>query len=118
MPHVDGVQYLRRLRGDGFSDNPDAVVAPNSGYGALNLAYLRGAELVVLLGFDLTPGRCQTSSRPEQVREYPVWAKAFDSTLPQLQQRGVRVLNASPDSAITAYPRVSIDEALQELDRS
>lgn len=89
----------------------------NSGYQALNLAVLAGAKRVVLLGFDM----CFKGGKSHWFGDHPIanveadfrnYAKAFRTTLPQLERVGVEVLNCSPISLIDAFPKVTLEEAL------
>lgn len=88
--------------------------AGTSGYAALNIAFLLGARWIGLLGFDYTdPGRHWhreyewPSGAPRDT--WHTWAEAFDSTLQDLASEGVDVINFNPESAVTAFPRVSLD---------
>lgn len=92
----------------------------NSGYGALNFAYLKGAKTIFLLGFDFKlvdekkhfhEGYKWTSPQdPNNV--FPMWAKLFDDTLPQFEKAGVKVFNCSNNSAMTAFPYKAYEDVL------
>lgn len=114
--------YLWRSRhGYGLSDNPCAVYmgGGNSGFAALNLAYLKGAKRVILLGYDLSaPGMYWHSGYPWSAPlnndlTFGRWVHGFDTAIAQLHNRGIQVINASPASRIQAFQRVSLDEALE-----
>lgn len=95
---IAGVNYLGWSHADGLSDEPDVIcTGGNSGYGAINLAYLKGAREIYLLGYDM-------DAREDE--KYIYWAPRFRTMLPQLKARGVRVVNLNPDSHIDAFPRV------------
>lgn len=104
----------------GLSDDPGALaLGGHSGYQAINLAIHLGAERIVLLGYDM-------QARDGRQHFFGAHAhRAADHTLPfdwfhyhwpsmvePLQARGVQVLNASRESALTLFPRVSLTEAL------
>ena len=118
---VDGLEaaYLIRQRGKELSETwPEVRISGNSGYGALNLAVLKGAKRIVLLGYDFYDsaqhwhaGYLWNQNNPMPTL-YSRWAKDFNSTVPQLKQLGVEVINTSMLSLITAFPKVSIDEVL------
>jgi hypothetical protein len=89
----------------------------NSGASAISLAIACGAERIVMLGYDCqkTGGKwhhhadhpegrnCATMLKwPQQFAELAKWA-----TVP--------ILNASRETALTCFPRVSIDEAMNDL---
>jgi hypothetical protein len=114
--------FIRRVQSLAFSEHPAQIAAGGtSGFGALNYAVLKGAQKIVLLGFDYGP-RAGVWHHNQQHYAFPhrqnggdwaQWARNFDGVAPGLKARGIEVLNASPASAITAFPRVSIEEALQ-----
>ena len=90
----------------------------NSGYAAMNLAYHLGAKKIVLLGFDMqnTPkqthwhdGYVSTADTSTMER---LMLPSFDTIVEPLEKRKIKVYNASPDSKITCFPKISIEEAL------
>lgn len=116
-PPIPGSRYVVRQRGEGFSSDPRAVInGLNSGYSAINLAVLRGARRIVLVGYDMD-GEAERShwhdgypwyrSRHPS-RCYPDWARRFDALARELPE-GVEVVNANPESAITAFPRTGYE---------
>ncbi len=110
--------YLLRSRhGKGLSDNPQVIHmgGGNSGFGALNLAYLRGAERIVLLGYDL----CHSGTHwhagyvwqaTPNDHMYQKWAGNFSSTVRQLAMSGTAVWNACSSSQITAFPHCDLSQ--------
>jgi len=90
----------------------------HSGYQLLNLAMHLGASRVLLLGFDChaTNGRTHWfGDHPDSLRvasPYAHFAAAYDLAAPTLRAAGVEVINCSPGSAITAFPRGSIGQIL------
>lgn len=96
-----------------------------SGFAALNLAVLHGATDIVLFGFDYTPDndvmrhndRHYAEYRRQRLEYWANWSRSYGIVAPKLQAMGISVLNASPKSAITAFPRCSLDEAMEHLDR-
>ena len=44
---------------------------------------------------------------------YAVWRDWMGTLAAGLEQRGIEVLNCSPDSALTCWPKVGLDEALR-----
>lgn len=105
---------LERSRNIRLSDDPGKInIGGNSGYGALNLAYLSGCREIVLLGYDLKPTNGSGThwhegyswfNKRNEVSYYARWAKQFEDTLPQLEKKGVKVFNTNYDSAVTAFP--------------
>lgn len=90
----------------------------NSGYQALNLAAACGARRVVLTGFDcMGPGehwhgRHQPPLRSANAACVAKWIEYFDAAAPVLLERGVEVINASVETALTCFPRATITEAI------
>lgn len=89
----------------------------NSGYQAINLAVHLGASRIVLLGYDMQAPRRGPShwfgEHPNQARSsYGTFREAFPTIVEPLQQLGVAVLNASRETALECFPRVSLAEAL------
>ncbi len=114
--------YVRRDRnGYGLSDDPNVLHmgGGNSGFGAFNLAYLRGAERIVLLGYDFCHSGVHWHNgyswqgNPND-HMYSKWAERFQETLLQLQKREVEVVNASLHSTLTLFPRVSLETLFRE----
>lgn len=105
----------------GFDDRADCLRDGNSSaYAAMHLLAHLGAAKIVLLGLDLRFGPNRESHFHSghgrlhlEVTLTDLMAPMFLSLARPLAQRGIEVLNASPTSALTIWPRCSIDEALQ-----
>ena len=90
----------------------------NSGYQAVSLAHLFGAARILLLGFDF--GR--THGRAHWHRDHPpgmgnggsfaAWIAHMNVLAAELAAAGVEVINCSRYTALTCFPRMSIEEAL------
>lgn len=108
---VAGVAHEKVLP---FSTDPGRVAGLCSGGSALTLAAVRyGAREIVLLGFDGRANgwwhRHRDLAHPER---YAAFAAAIDAMAPGLAAMGCRVLNATPGSAITAYPMIHLGDVL------
>lgn len=117
--------WISRHRGNGLA--ADGVNASTSGFAALNWAVRCGAKRILLLGYDYRsdgPHRHwydEEEPPPEPGRAvdlWPQWVGAFDEALPELQALGVQVMNGSPESAITAFPKCTPEEGLKWFDES
>jgi hypothetical protein len=95
--------------------SPVATAQCNSGVVGLEVWRRLGATRVVMLGFDFrtshyfgdyTNGLANTAPTRRKVHEqqFKVWKRAHGSK--------VEVLNATPDSALTVFPRIELEEAL------
>ena len=108
---------LRQGSETGLSSDPwRLALGRHSGYQAINLAVLLGAARVVLLGYDMQPTGGKEhyfGAHPHGVAVPFDYLRArFDSIVEPLQAAGVIVLNASRETALTIFPRVSLEEAL------
>lgn len=110
------VHHLERAKAP-LSDDPTAVAGFCSGSNALNVAYLLGANPIILLGFDGTPGNWhnehQSSVDPSRYETH--FRPALENMAPILKRRGVRVINANPHSAIQCFELSSIESVLAEI---
>jgi hypothetical protein len=110
--NIPGAVYLRRNREPGLSDDPTTIrMGCNSGYAAINVAYLKGARRIILLGYDMIGAHWHGGYAwgSGGARYYARWAALFDSMLPQLRARGVEVINASTISRIKTFKQVTPD---------
>jgi hypothetical protein len=113
-PHM---RFVRRMPGTNFNCDRDAISSGgSSGFGALHLAFQRGAKDIRLFGFDYLP----TGHHNDKHYNFPTFpvpwlefARSFDAAGPVLRDHGVKVLNASPYSAITAFEKCTVEEGLQ-----
>jgi hypothetical protein len=91
-----------------------------SGFQALNLAVQFGARKILLVGFDMRSdldthwhGRhLPPCGNPSQIN-FDRWKKSLDGSFEKLTTLGVRVINCSPVSTLTSYPKMTIAEALR-----
>lgn len=91
----------------------------NGGFHALNLAIQFGAKRVVLVGYDMRVDRGvhwhgehpKGMNNPAEVNVRK-WLHILDKQAGLLGRLGVEVLNASPVSALTAYPKVDFAAAI------
>lgn len=121
-PRIDGVTYLRRVTGDGYkgcayglSEDLCEINTGNSAYGALGLAYLMGATHIALLGVDAT------DSGYAYNHGGPAWSLShvpglFATAIPQLERRGIMVVNGSSNSNVRCFPRCTPEEAIRWID--
>ena len=108
--HAYGADALRLLRFRPFG---------NSGAAAISLAALAGARRIILLGYD-----CQrTDGRAHWHGDHPAplgnagsiakWPKQFAQVGSYARQRGCEVVNATRSTALTVFPRVPLEQALE-----
>jgi hypothetical protein len=124
LPEIPGAIYLGDAAAP-LSRNPALIHGGGtSGYAALNLAVLKRARRIVLLGYDygLVAGRHHYHDaywwhHAANDQSWAAWAKRFDAMAPALEELGVEVINASPQSAIACFPKMSIEDALEWADQ-
>lgn len=89
----------------------------NSGYQAINLAYILGARRVLLLGYDMQvrPGDKTHwfGNHPPGLQEssgFEAFIKSFNAMQPE--RHGLQVVNCSRDTALTCFERANLEEAI------
>lgn len=93
----------------------------NSGYQCINLAYLLGCNRILLLGFDHhSGGHHFFGKHPTPAMQvesnYSRWIDGYKSIRDQEAELGITVINCTPGSAIDAFPRISLNVALEVLE--
>lgn len=111
-------------RKDGLSPFPNALrTGDNGGYQGLGLAIAAGAKRIVLLGYDLsfrrtpqgTKSHWHDGHREKQFDDvnYRASFAGFFAKLAPVLPAGVEVLNASPTSILTCFPKVDVEQFFQ-----
>lgn len=116
----DGLNVVQARRSPGLSKDQTIHLGngpSNSGYQAIGLAHLAGAKRIILLGYDMKAGKKKHhhGDHPRHLNKslpFKAWIPQFDQLAKDLQEAGVEVLNATPGSALTCLPQVSLDECL------
>lgn len=115
------ITVLRRIVGDklgkarapgGLSEDPGAINTGNSGFGALGLAYHMRPGKIAILGVDGKQERRVDGGMPRSLEHLP---ELFATAVPQLEAAGIGVVNGSPESAVTCFPRMTPREAIAWL---
>lgn len=90
-----------------------------SGFQAMNLAVQFGAKKLLLVGFDMTIARqshwhedTRGTGKPD-VKRTEAWRAALDGCAGQFTALGVKVVNCAMESALKAYPKMLLSEALR-----
>lgn len=89
----------------------------NSGAQAINLAYLKGAKRILLLGYDMqnTNGEYHWFGKHPQGlanTNYSSYQQRFTQLAAELEQQGVEVINCSRQTGLHQFKRMNIHEAL------
>lgn len=115
------VIVLRRGVESGLSVNPAVLnTGHNSGYQAINLAFLMGARRILLLGYDMQKGpkgeEHHHADHPNKSRSpYDKFRKAFPTLVQPLRDAGVEVINCTRRTALTCFPSMTIQEAMPTM---
>lgn len=88
------------------------VMGSNSGLLALHVAVKMGAKRVLLLGLDLG-GTHFFGPHPEGLKNTkPQRFEVFKRQFADYKPRGVEIINCTPGSTLTCYPRADLDACL------
>ncbi len=113
----EGVHMLRWSGVTGFDPDPSYIrTGKNSGYAALHVAAHTGARRILLCGYNMGAknwhARYAPPLRNTKPEQYAIWRPMFGGLARALAGLGIEVLNCTPDSALDAFPKVTLDEAL------
>ncbi len=116
-------RYLPVVPKPGLSTNPGYTHSGNnSGYQLVNLATLMGHRRIVLIGYDMQLGRKGKrhwfGDHPKPLANnapYVPWVQNYRSIPASLPGIGASIVNASEQTAIDCFPRMSNMEAAQWL---
>lgn len=117
--HRDHLHFVQCEDRPGLTSKPGFVFSgSNSGYQAVNLAYLFGAREILLVGYDMqrTYGMSHWhGDHPSGLsQQLPVdtWVTKFETLAKDANERGVRVVNCSIETALTCFPREELSACL------
>lgn len=91
----------------------------NSGYQAINLAYLAGAKTVLLLGFDMSWDGERShwfgdhQGRLKNNTDYAKCIRAFELMEPE--KYGLQVINCTRRTALKCFPTARLEDALLQF---
>jgi len=119
-PHPPCLRILRRIDINQVSSDPTAICSGgSSGYGAINLAWLKRARRMLLLGFDYNGEvghhdlRAYLQVRSQDATSWYSWAKNFKTMKRDLDLvGGAFIVNACLTSRIAVFPRLDIERAI------
>ena len=94
----------------------------HSGYQLINLAYLMGCLDIILIGYDGHSGGDHWFGKhpegPMNIKSnYQRWMAGYRSIQKQAAALNLTIVNATPGSAIDAFPHATLDDALYGLRR-
>lgn len=128
------VTVLRNTGDEGLERDPTGVrTGKTSGYQAINIGVHTGAARILLLGYDMQVGPqdrkyCHPDhpidvAIPAQelkrfARRLEGFRQRFDTIVAPLHAAGVEVLNCSRETALRCFPSVTLEDALERLERA
>lgn len=117
---VDGVHTLNNTGRDGFDPEPtNCRTGANSAYQAMHCAIHAGVRKIILIGVDMSPGPdgrihwFGDHPAPRSVDYQSVMIPCFVGLADAITERGIKVVNATPLSALNIYPYVELEKALE-----
>jgi hypothetical protein len=125
---MEGIKYLKKDKEavQGISKNKSAVAwNNNSGAASISLAVHLGVKKIYLLGFDMSLDKNQishwhgTHNREKKIVP-PFWRhlRGFPLIAEQAKELGVQIFNCSNQSAIKDFPIMTVEEALNDSNKS
>jgi len=132
-PGTDKVSWVKYLARDtshpkGISSHPSKVSwNGNSGAAAISVAANAGAKRIILLGFDMKLGEGNTQhwhdvygrrksgykDRKGRINlPFTRHLKGFSQIAADAKQMGISIINASPESMITCFPKCNVKDLL------
>ena len=128
----EGLSYIKEKWIDGLSTNPDYIAAHHgTGPQVLNLAYHYGCKVMLLIGWDMRfPGKISDKEytgkrhyfgeyesamqhwpRTESNGDLGGLIREMETIKPE--KYGIEIINCTPDSAMTCFPMMDLDEAIK-----
>lgn len=109
------VQRLKNAGPDGLCREPTGLKnGRNSGYQAINLAFLYGAKRIVLLGYDMqrSGGKTHFFGDHQYAASSPPFdqfRRRFQSIVKPLAKSGVTVINSTRRSVLECFPKQPLE---------
>lgn len=115
----EGISLLKRGPARGLSLDPSYVATGyNSVYQAINVAVHFGATRVLLLGVDMHGGHFFGHHPNHSHPPFNYCLTAFQTLVEPLRAAGVEVINCSRQTALTCFPRQSLESVLPVIAES
>jgi hypothetical protein len=121
---IDKLKIAKRLEiwvNDFLFEKPGVIGSGgHSGFQMINLSAQFGATGIALVGFDMRQGgdphwhgNHPSPLRNPDVGRFLEWRKHLDEKAPKLAAHGIDVINCSSVSALTAFPKLTIEQTLE-----
>ena len=107
------LDYVKGEAGEGLNTS-HIHTGSNSGFQAINLAYLFGAKRILLTGYDMHVNKNGAShwfgNHPDLIiSNYQRWIKGFDQVA---KQNLVEIINCTRDTSLKCFPQMRLQDAL------
>lgn len=129
VTEIEKFEWLKFVNRDpskpfGISEHPATISwNKNSGASAISIAVHAGAKRIFLLGFDMQLDTKNTQhwhsvynegGRPKDMGKLPFarHLEGFPAIAVDAKRKGIEIINVSPKSAITVFPKMSLKQAL------
>ena len=100
-----------------FDERGEIGGGGNGGFQALNLVAQFGARRIILLGYDYNAdkrihhhGPHPAGLRNPDAKLFSEWLPHLVAAAPVLAARGIEVVNCSPTSSLTAFPKADLSD--------
>ena len=110
--HADLLRNTNKL---GFDPDPSCCkTGANGGFQAMHCAIHAGAREIILVGIDMDKKNHWFGDHPGgwDVDRPRVMLPHFSSLVPTLDERGIKVYNASPISQLDIWPKIDLEQHL------
>lgn len=117
------LNHIRATVGNGVPRHGGSITlgtGPNSGYQAVGLAVHFGARRVILLGYDMRNDGKRTHWHGDHARlgnpiaeKFAGWCAGFEALKRDVGAR-CEIVNASRETALRTFPRVSLSDAIDD----
>lgn len=121
MPYPD-IDCVISTGKQGFEERPDGIRhGGNSGYQALHVAMHLGAANILLLGYDMHQNTGKSHwfgdhpSGKQRESIYSEWLECFPALEVAAKERGQRIINCTPGSALECFEKINIKDVLNML---
>ncbi len=99
-----------------FCEKDMIATGCNSGFQAINLAYLHGFRRILLLGYDFqNSGQHWHGKHSGSLNKHPnmkMWIRHMENAYPLMKNAGLEIINCSRETAINSIPRSTITQEL------
>jgi hypothetical protein len=107
-PPSKNITFLQRIDGQAMSSDPSVIYGGGtSGFGAMQICFHKKAKRIVLFGFDY--------DGEDASGKWRAWAQHFSIYVAHLNEHGIGVANACPQSAISCFQKCTLDDGVAML---